>query len=140
SLAFAACALLRRRQVALGVRQDMPRYIRERHPGNKGLHAAAVALEAAWRAAARGSALVAVGTDLGHRYRRARRLRVSHVSLVSEHDIGHEEVASARGWSGELRALSVARLDAEKNPAMLADVLAHVGPQWRLVVCGEGPM
>src|SRR5204863_313829 len=134
SLAFAACALLRRRQVALGVRQDMPRYIRERHPGNRGLHAVAMALETAWRAAARGSAVVAVGTDLGHRYRRARRLLVSHVSLVSKRDIAPEEVAAARDWTGELRerlvAAGVERVGAhtiESESAAVAAFLQHRG-------------
>jgi glycosyltransferase involved in cell wall biosynthesis len=140
SLAFAACALVRGRSVALGVRQDMPRYIRERHPGSRGLYAAALALELAWRAAARLSSVVAVGSELGRRYRHARRLHVSHVSLVSEADIAPEEVAAARDWSGQLTALSVGRLDAEKNPAMLADVLARLDSRWRLAVCGEGPM
>ena len=39
--------------------------------------------------------------------------------------------------------LSVGRLDAEKNPLLLADVLARLharNPRWRLVVCGDGPL
>ncbi|MDQ2939922.1 MAG: glycosyltransferase, partial [Actinomycetota bacterium] len=39
--------------------------------------------------------------------------------------------------------LSVGRLDSEKNPLMLADVLARLveeDPRWRLVVCGEGSL
>jgi len=39
--------------------------------------------------------------------------------------------------------LSVGRLDPEKNPLMLADVLARLvegGDRWRLVVCGEGSL
>jgi glycosyltransferase involved in cell wall biosynthesis len=39
-----------------------------------------------------------------------------------------------------LRILSVGRLDAEKNPLLLADVLAHLDPRWRLDVCGDGSM
>jgi glycosyltransferase involved in cell wall biosynthesis len=51
-----------------------------------------------------------------------------------------EEVL-ARPWEGVV--LSVGRLDAEKNPLLLADVLAALRSRvgsWRLVVCGEGPL
>jgi glycosyltransferase involved in cell wall biosynthesis len=37
----------------------------------------------------------------------------------------------------------VGRIEREKNPLLLADVLARLrerDPRWRLVVCGEGPM
>jgi len=40
-------------------------------------------------------------------------------------------------------ALSVGRLEPEKNPLLLADVLARLrerDPRWRLVVAGEGPL
>jgi glycosyltransferase involved in cell wall biosynthesis len=39
--------------------------------------------------------------------------------------------------------LSVGRLDAEKNPLLLADILKLLvdsGEDWRLTVCGEGPL
>ena len=42
-----------------------------------------------------------------------------------------------------MTALSVGRLDREKNPLLLADVLARLrqhDPRWRLVVAGEGPL
>jgi glycosyltransferase involved in cell wall biosynthesis len=44
---------------------------------------------------------------------------------------------------GDLTVLSVGRLDQEKNPLMLADVLARLAAdddRWRLVVCGEGDL
>ena len=43
----------------------------------------------------------------------------------------------------ELRVLSVGRLEQEKNPLLLADVIARLtaaDPRWRLIVCGEGPL
>ena len=47
-------------------------------------------------------------------------------------------------WNGgELRVLTVGRLETEKNPLLLADVLARLreqDPRFRLLVCGEGPM
>ena len=42
----------------------------------------------------------------------------------------------------ELRMLSVGRLDPEKNPLLLADILAGAvtaDPRWRMDICGEGP-
>jgi len=62
---------------------------------------------------------------------------------VSERDIANPETTTGRTFDGELRVLSVGRLDEEKNPLLLADVLARLDarqPRWRLVVCGDGPM
>jgi glycosyltransferase involved in cell wall biosynthesis len=52
---------------------------------------------------------------------------------------------SATAWSPgpKLRLLSVGRIDTEKNPLLLADVLRRLteqDPRWKLVVCGEGPL
>jgi glycosyltransferase involved in cell wall biosynthesis len=141
ALAFALLAALRGRPVALGVRQDLGAYMRNRHPRARGLHVAAAALEGSFRLLARRCAVVVVGADIARRYRRARRLLPVSISLVSERDIA--ETAEPRAWAGELRVLSVGRLDAEKNPLLLADVLARLvasGPRWRLVVCGDGPL
>src|SRR6266536_433758 len=46
SVAFAVMALGRRRRVVLGVREDLPAYVRLRRPGRRGLELAARALEA----------------------------------------------------------------------------------------------
>jgi glycosyltransferase involved in cell wall biosynthesis len=49
----------------------------------------------------------------------------------------------ARAYSGELRILTVGRIESEKNPLLLADVLARLrstGRSWRLIICGEGPL
>jgi glycosyltransferase involved in cell wall biosynthesis len=51
--------------------------------------------------------------------------------------------AAARPWELPLRLLSVGRLDPEKNPLLLADVLASLrrdGRDWRLQVVGTGPL
>ncbi len=40
ALAFAALARLRRRRIVLGVRQDLPVYVRNRHPGRRWIHLA----------------------------------------------------------------------------------------------------
>jgi glycosyltransferase involved in cell wall biosynthesis len=143
AIAFAALARLRRKSVALGVRQDLPTYVRSRHPDRRWTHAAALVLDWAYRTLARRYPVVVVGPHLARRYRSAPRLLALNVSLVSEADIVPAESAAARTYDGELSVLSVGRLETEKNPLLLADVLARLDVQdrrWRLVVCGEGPL
>jgi glycosyltransferase involved in cell wall biosynthesis len=144
AVAFALLALLRRRRVVLGVRQDMPAYVRSRRPGQWALILAALALEGAWRLLARFLPVVVVGPELARRYRASRRLHEVIVSLVEEGDLVPLRLAERRAYDGELRVLSVGRLDAEKNPLLLADILARLEQdgdrRWRLVVCGEGTL
>jgi glycosyltransferase involved in cell wall biosynthesis len=140
SLAFAALARLRRRRVVLGVRQDLPAYVRSRHPGRRWIHLSGDALERAWLLLARRHAAIVVGPELARRYAHAGRLLELSVSLVAESDIASPEAVAARSYDGELCALSVGRLEVEKNPLLLADVLAALPEPWRLVVCGEGPL
>jgi len=144
AIAFALLALVRRRRVVLGVRQDLPSYARSRHPGRR-LHAlAADVQEAAFRLLARRVAVVTVGADLARGYRRSRALLALPVSLVSRRDVRLPGAAPrVRYDEPELRVLTVSRLDAEKNPLLLADVLRRLvdsDPRWRLVVAGEGPL
>src|SRR5581483_4519762 len=76
-------------------------------------------------------------------YRRAPRLLEIAVSLISGDDIAAGERSAQRSWDGPLTVLSVGRLEEEKNPLLLADVLAALragDPRWRLVICGEGPL
>jgi glycosyltransferase involved in cell wall biosynthesis len=142
SLAFLAVAALRRKRVVLGARQDLPRYVASRHPDRRPLRVAALILEGAWRALARYHAIIVVGPDLEHKYRRARAVLGVYVSLVDGRAI-EDAAGDGRGYSGELSVLAVGRLEREKNPLLLADVLASLresDPRWRLVVCGDGPM
>jgi glycosyltransferase involved in cell wall biosynthesis len=137
---YAAMAALRRKRIALGVRQDMPTYARTRHPGRRSIHLLADAMEGGFRALSRFCRTVVVGPDLAANYRHARQLLQINVSLIRAADLPAEP--PARDWSGDLTALSVGRLETEKNPLMLADVLAALGPSspWRLTIVGEGPM
>jgi glycosyltransferase involved in cell wall biosynthesis len=142
ALAAALLAPLRGTRAVLGVRQDLPTYARRRHPGRRRIHLAADVLEAAWRALARIRPVVVVGPDLARRYAHAPRLLELAVSLVPGEEASRDG-AGGRSPNGELRLLSVGRLEAEKNPLLLADVLALLradDPRWRLVVCGEGPL
>jgi glycosyltransferase involved in cell wall biosynthesis len=141
-LAFAGMALLRRRRVILGVRQDFPVYVRSRHPGRRLVHLAGDVLEASYRLLARRCPTVVVGPQLARNYRRSRRLLEISVSLVRDRDIVDPADAGRRIWEDEVQVLTVGRLETEKNPLLLADVLARLegDRHWRLVVCGEGPL
>jgi glycosyltransferase involved in cell wall biosynthesis len=149
AILFAAQGLVRRKRVVLGVRQNMPGHLRARHPGRRGLYLTALVLEGAWRFLACFLPVIAVGLDLGRRYRPRlnrthRRLLTIFISLVSEENIVSPEAAEAtRSYDGSLQVLSVGRLDPEKNPLLLVEVLARLlerDRRWRLVICGDGVM
>jgi glycosyltransferase involved in cell wall biosynthesis len=143
AIAFALLALMRRRRVVLGVRQDLPRYVRSRHPTLRWVHVAADGLELAFRALARWLPVVVVGPDLADRYAHAPHLLELMVSLVSAGDVLSDSEAHARAEGPVRRVLSVGRLDREKNPLLLLDIMAalHATDQdWRLVLAGDGPM
>jgi glycosyltransferase involved in cell wall biosynthesis len=62
---------------------------------------------------------------------------------VRDADIAPPEAVERRRYDGEIRILSVGRLEQEKNPLLLADVLSRLHAQddrFRLVICGEGPL
>ncbi|MFL5886504.1 MAG: glycosyltransferase family 4 protein, partial [Thermoleophilaceae bacterium] len=140
AIVVAPLAALRGKRVALGVRQDLVSYARTRRPGRRDIQFLARALELMYRGLARAFSVVAIGSDLAARYGRARRVLDATVSLVPEASIAEPEALVSRAYDGELTVLSVGRLDAEKNPLLLADVLARLDARWRLVVCGDGPL
>jgi glycosyltransferase involved in cell wall biosynthesis len=138
SFVFVALAALRRRRVFLGVRQDWPTYVRSRHPHSRPLQLAARMMEAGWRGLARLYPVVVVGPELARNYSRARAVLPVTVSMVDE-----DQIAPERSGESGYTVLSVGRLETEKNPLLLADVLAGLvarDPRWRLVVAGEGPL
>jgi glycosyltransferase involved in cell wall biosynthesis len=141
-LAFALLAALRGKRIALGVRQDFPTYVRTRHPGKRLVHLLGDLLEGSYRLIARRAPTVVVGPELAENFRRARWLLPISVSLVRDSDIADPEVAAARPWDGEHSVLSVGRLETEKNPLLLADILAKLAGDgnWKLLICGEGPL
>jgi glycosyltransferase involved in cell wall biosynthesis len=143
ALLFAVLGMLRRRKVVLGVRQNLPELIRHRRPGKRVVLCAAYLLEWAFRALARFLPVVVVGPDLARRYRSARSILSVYVSLLRESDLLARRDDSRRYDGEELVMLSVGRLDPEKNPLLLADVLCRAlrsDPRWRLEVCGDGPL
>ncbi len=143
ALVFAVLALARRKRVVLGVRQDMPAYVRSRHPRRYHLHLAAWILEGAFRIVGRFVPVVAVGPELAHNYHHSLKLLELTVSLISQRDLVDPEQALDRDYSGELHLLAVGRLEQEKNPMLLADALELLNrdeARWRLIVCGEGEL
>jgi glycosyltransferase involved in cell wall biosynthesis len=146
SVELALLTAMRRRRLVLGVRQDMPVYVRSRRPDRRWMHVSADVLEAIWRLLARRYAVVVVGPELERKYRAggARSVLATTVSLVSERDLAvAADAVAARDYGGELTLLTVGRLDAEKNPLLLAEIMAGLQAgerRWRLLVCGDGPM
>lgn len=144
AIALALIALVRRRRLVLGVRQNFPAYITHRHPANRLLQLAAWALESCWRLLALAAPVVAVGTDLAVRYRRAPRVLTATISLIGTDDVEAGRRAAARSYDTQpLTLLTVGRIDAEKNPLLLADALRLLrerDSRWRMVICGEGDM
>lgn len=141
ALPLVLSALMRRKRVVLGVRQDLPSYARSRHPSRRMVHVAADLLEFAFRSLGRITPVIAVGPALAARYARGRAVLPVTISLVHEREL--DPPREQRDWDHERIVLSVGRLEEEKNPLLLADVLARLratDPRWRLVVCGEGPL
>jgi glycosyltransferase involved in cell wall biosynthesis len=141
AVVVAVFGLLRRRRVVLGVRQDTPRYVRSRHPRRRSLWLVADLLQGAFVLLARRCPVVVVGEELAEAYGRTPALHVLHVSLVPEDRILAADPPARAEFGG--RVISVGRLDTEKNPLLMADVLALLvegGGDWRLEVYGEGPL
>ena len=96
--------------------------MRTRHPRRYDIRGAAMVLEGIWRVLGRRFPMVAVGPDLARRYGGGEVLPIV-ISLVDDEHVTTREEALARSYDGDLTLLSVGRLDPEKNPLLLADVL-----------------
>ena len=131
---------------AARARRDYPLYIGSRLPSRKWAWAvaAAHALEATFRRLARTAPTVAVGDDLAQKYARSGGpVLATGFSLIGGDEIVSLDEALARDWSGDLSILSVGRLDQEKNPLLLPDVLAalrRADPRCRPTIAGDGPL
>jgi glycosyltransferase involved in cell wall biosynthesis len=138
-------ALLRRKQVVLGVRQDTVAYFRERLPNSR--WKPALLLVQAWNAGFRGLArfmrTTVVGTELARSYRGRRSSPLSMtVSLVRDAEL--VDRPPDRRWSGALELITVGRIDQEKNPLLLVEALAALERErprrYRLTWAGTGPL
>ena len=141
AVVFAAAARLHGTPLVLGVRQDYPSYIANRIPSRAWGWAvpAARSLDHAFRALAPTAPAVVSGDALARRYGRGGPVLSTAFPLVRAREV----VATDRDWDGTVRVLSVGRLEREKNPLLLVDVLAALrarSPRWRLTVAGDGPL
>jgi glycosyltransferase involved in cell wall biosynthesis len=100
-------------------------------------------LEQMFRLLGRVAGVVVVGPELAREYRHSRRVHTALISLLSEADIT-EPADDHRDYGADvLRLLSVGRLDPEKNPLLMIDILRdalRTDPRWRLEVCGDGTL
>jgi glycosyltransferase involved in cell wall biosynthesis len=129
-------------QVFLGTRMDFPRYVSSRLRGRARLWGlpAGHALDLSFRRLTRSRPTVVVGSELAERYGGSQTL-VSGVSLIREAEVAPDARADAK-WAETVRLLTVTRLEEEKNPLLLPDVLIRLRPDgdWRLQVIGDGPL
>jgi glycosyltransferase involved in cell wall biosynthesis len=143
AIVFALIGLVRRRRVVLGVRQQLPELVRHRHPRRRALWWSASALDRCFKLLGRIADVVAVGRPLREAYEQGQPVHELIVSLVRERDLVPVEDDDRRYDQAELRMLSVGRLDPEKNPLLLLEILRDAlasDPRWRLEVCGDGPL
>jgi len=140
ALAFARLAARKGKRVVLGVRQDFPAYVAGRHPRRPDLRLLATVLERAFRHQARRHPVIAVGPELASHYADAIALLEIYVSLIAPAEVLPPETVDRRDYSGTVRLLSVGRLDPEKNPLQLIDVIAGLDERWHLTICGDGPL
>ena len=145
ALLFALIARRRGVPLVIGIRQDYPRYIANRLPSRWWRWAvpAAHGLDLAFRALARRSPTVALGEELARRYDGGAPVVSTGFSLVGRSELATLGEALAKPWDSELVILSVTRLDPEKNPLLLLDIvrgLREHDPRWRMVVAGDGPL
>ena len=148
SIPVAVLGLARKKRLVLGVRRDLPRYVRHRLGGRRWAPAlgAAYVLEAISRLLARRIPTVAVGADLARLYSggRAPVLELA-VSLVSEADVRAFSAGTHNPDVGHpVELLSVGRLDPEKAPEMLLKALAllekRTPGRYRLTIVGDGQL
>jgi glycosyltransferase involved in cell wall biosynthesis len=148
SLPVAVLGLARKKRVVLGVRRDLPRYVRHHLGGRRWAPAfgAAYILEALFRLLARKMPTVAVGADLAGLYSggRAPVLELT-VSLISEADVHSLSLGTHHPGTGHpVELLSVGRLDPEKAPEMLLKALAllekRTPERYRLTIVGDGQL
>jgi glycosyltransferase involved in cell wall biosynthesis len=142
---FARIARRHGTPLVLGVRQDYPSYIGNRLPGPLWAWAVPVAhaLERSFRRLARSVPTVALGAEIASNFAGGAPVLTTGFSLLRGDELVAEEEALAKRWNGALRALSVGRLDPEKNPMLLleiAELLHRREPRWSLAIAGDGPL
>jgi len=138
-------AFVRRKRVALGVRQDTVAYYRARVPSRRWWPAVAAmqAVDRVYRLLARRVPTTVVGEEIARSYGLERTTVLPMtVSLVRAADVAPE--VPARAWDGPIELLTVGRLEREKNPLLLVEALAELEREepgrYRLTWVGRGPL
>jgi glycosyltransferase involved in cell wall biosynthesis len=138
-------ALLRRKQVILCVRQDTVAYFRSRLPNDRWKFAllAVHMWSGGFRWLARSLNTTVIGDELVRSYGGERPGLLSMTNaLVREADV--VRAPPERDWTGTIDVLTVGRIDQEKNPLLLVDVLAALERErpggYRLTWAGTGPL
>ncbi len=145
ALILTLLALLRRKRVVLGVRQDTTAYFRARLPNSRraALVLPVYALDIVYRLLARRLRTTVVGAEIARRYGGPRPSLLSMtVSLVRTGDI--VAAPARRERRGPVRVLTVGRLEPEKNPLLLVEALAELEReqpgQYHVTWVGRGPL
>jgi glycosyltransferase involved in cell wall biosynthesis len=142
----AILALVRGKQVVLGVRQYSVRLYRVRVKGWKQRPAVAAMwlLDGIFRLLARRVPIAVQGAELAERYGGSQRPNVYTMteSVVRAADLADE--VPSRDWSGVLELLTVGRFETEKNPLLLVEALAQLERErpgrFHLTWVGRGPL
>jgi len=146
SIALALVALAKRKQVFLGVRQDYPQYIANRLPSPRWRWALPVAhaMEHLFRLISRWAPTTVEGEQIAANYSGGRAPVLSGgFSMIRHDELTPLVEALAKDWSAEIRLISVGRIDPEKNPLLMLDIVERLREQkarWRLTVIGDGPL
>jgi glycosyltransferase involved in cell wall biosynthesis len=144
-LMLIAVAVLRRRSVVLCIRQDTMAYFRPRIPSTrwKLLLPALHALDASFRLLARRLKTVVVGPAIAAQYGGpGPSLLIMADSIVSKRELA--DGPKDQEWADTIDLLAVGRIDPDKNPLLLVDVLGQLERQepgrYRLTWAGGGPL
>ncbi|HYI38490.1 MAG TPA: glycosyltransferase family 4 protein [Thermoleophilaceae bacterium] len=143
SLFLVVSALVRRKRVVLGVRQDTMKYFRSRLPHRfaKPVLMPIWLIDKAYHRLSRWLPTVVVGDHLEAQYGGPRpNLEALRISLVREQDV--KEEPAPLDWSQRIELITVGRVEPEKNPLLLVETMAelerrHPG-RFRLRWVGQG--
>jgi glycosyltransferase involved in cell wall biosynthesis len=142
---LAAMAVLRRRHVVLGVRQDSVRLYEARVKGWRRVPslAAVRGLDALFRLWARRWKVTVAGAELAKRYGAGRGTVLPITESVAR-NADCEAALPEHDWSGRIDLLTVGRLETEKNPLLLVEALARLEAErpgrFHLTWIGRGPL
>jgi glycosyltransferase involved in cell wall biosynthesis len=145
ALLLVALALVRRKRVFLGVRQDSVPLYRTRLPALRWRPAIVVlqGLDNLYRVLSRRLPTTVQGEELAIRYGGLR----PNLLAITESVVRARDVVAAppeRDWSQQIELLTVGRLETEKNPLLLVEALARLESErpgrFRLTWVGRGPL